>query len=191
MTRAGFIINSDKSVWQPTKVLTWLGIEVDLNNDTLKVSSERIDSILFTIEFILSKNYVSARTLSKLTGKLISTKFIIGNIVQLKTRALYKVIEKRLSWDKKINIGDYNGTVEEILSWKFNIGNLNNKAFREYKIPSLFVYSDASNNGLASVYKDKGKSFICYKNFDKVEKKQITTWRELEETHYSLKSSKD
>ena len=75
----------------------------------------------------------------------------------MKTRALYKVIEKRLSWDKKINIGDYNGTVEEILSWKFIIGNLNNKAFREYKIPSLFVYSDASNNGLASVYKDKGK----------------------------------
>ena len=143
------------------------------------------------MEFILSKIYVSARTLSKLSGKLISTKFIIGNIVQLKTRALYKVIEKRLSWDKKINIGDYNGTVEEILSWKFIIGNLNNKAFREYKIPSLFVYSDASNNGLASVYKDKGKSFICYKSFDKIEKKQSSTWTELEAIHCSLKSSKD
>ena len=190
LTKAGFIINSEKSVWQPTKVLTWLGIEVDLNNDTLKVSSERIDSILFTIEFILSKSYVSARTLSKLTGKLISTKCIIGNIVQLKTRALYKVIEKRLSWDKKFNIGNYNDTVEEILYWKFNIRNLNNKVFREYRIPSLFVYSDASNNGLASVYKDRGKSFICHKNFDKTEKKQSSTWRELEALHYSLKSSK-
>ena len=72
MTKAVFIINSEKSVWQPTKVLTWLGIEVDLNNDTLKISSERIDSILFTTEFILSKIYVSAQTLSKLTGKLIT-----------------------------------------------------------------------------------------------------------------------
>ena len=125
-----------------------------------------------------------------MTGKLISTKFIIGNIVQLKTRALYKVIEKRLSWDKKFNIGNYNDTVEEILYWKFNIRNLNNKVFREYRIPSLFVYSDASNNGLASVYKDRGKSFICYKNFDKTEKKQSSTWRELEAIHYSLKSSK-
>ena len=102
LARAGFIFNSDKSVWQPTKVLPWLGIEVDLNNDALKISSEKIDSTLFTIEFILSKIYVSPRTLSKLTVKLISTKFIIGNIVQLKTRALYKVIEKRLSRDKKI-----------------------------------------------------------------------------------------
>ena len=62
-------INSDKLVWQPTKVLTSLGIEVDLDNDTLKISSEGINSILFTIEFILSKIYVSARTLSKLTDK--------------------------------------------------------------------------------------------------------------------------
>ena len=189
MTRAGFIINSDKSVWQPTKVLTWLGIEVDLINHTLKISSERIDSILFTIEFILSKIYVSARTLSKLTGKLISTKFIIGTIVQLKTRVLYKVIEKRLSWDKKLTLEIIMTRLRKFYFGSFN--NLNNKSLREYKIPSLFVYSDASNNGLASVYKDKGKSFMCYKNFDKVEKKQISTWRELEEIHYSLKSSKD
>ena len=115
LTKASFIINSEKSVWQPTKVLTWLGIEVDLNNDTLKISSERIDSILFTIELILSKIYVSAQTLSKLASKLISTKFIIGNIVQLKTRALYKIIEKRLSWDKTFNIGNCNDTVEEVV----------------------------------------------------------------------------
>ena len=61
--------------------------------------------------------------------------------------------------------------------------------FREYRIPSLFFYSDASN-GLASIYKGKGKSFISYKNFDKEEKKQSSTWRELEAIHYSLKSSK-
>ena len=115
-----------------------------------------------------------------MTGKLISTKFIIGNIV------LYRVIEKRLSWDKKFNIGNYNDTVKEILFWKFNIRNL--KVFREYRIPSLFVYSDASKNELASVYKGEGKSFICYKNF---EKKQSSTWRELEAIHYFLKSSKD
>ena len=102
LTRAGFVFNSEKSVWQPTKVLTWLGIELDLNNDTLKISSERIDSTLLIIEFILSKIYVSGLTLSKLTGKLISTKFTIGNIVQLKTRTLCKVIEKQLSWDKRV-----------------------------------------------------------------------------------------
>ena len=162
---------------------------IDFNNDTLKISSERIDSILFTIEFILSKNYVSARTLSKLTGKLISTKFIIGTIVRSKTRVLYKVIEKRLSRDKKLTLEIIMKRLRKFYFGSFN--NLNNKSFREYKIPSLFVYSDASNNGLASVYKDKGKSLICYKKFDKIEKKQSSTWRKFEVIHYSLKSWKD
>ena len=43
---------------------------------------------------------------------------------------------------------------------------------------------------LTSVYKDKGKSFVFYKNFDKIEKNQSSIWRELEVIHYSLKSSK-
>ena len=147
----------------------------------LKISSKKIGSILFTIDFILS-----ARTLSKLAVKLILTKFIIGNIVQLKTSALYKVIEKQLSWDKIINIGNYNDTVKEILYWKCSIRNLNNKLFRKYKITSLFVYSDVSNNGLTHV----GHLFAI-KNFDKLEKKQSSTWTELEANQYSLKSSKD
>ena len=63
-------------------------------------------------------------------------------------------------------MGNYNDTVDEILYWKFNIDNFNNKVFREYRIPSLFVYSHVSNNGLASVYKDSGNSFVGYKKFD-------------------------
>ena len=73
------------------------------------------------------------------------------------------MIEKRLSWDKIFNIGNYNGTFEEILFWKFNIRNLNNKAFREHRIPSLFVYSDASNNRLASVYWERVSQLFAIK----------------------------
>ena len=36
---------------------------------------------------------------------------------------------------------------------------------KEYKIPSLLVYTDASNSGLALVYKEKGKPNISYKSF--------------------------
>ena len=93
--------------------------------------------MLSTIEFILSKIYVSEQTLSKLTGKLISTKFVIVNIVQLKTRALYKVIENR---GKKFNIRNYYDTVKEILYWKFNIRNLNNKVL-EYTEFHLYLFT--------------------------------------------------
>ena len=42
--------------------------------------------------------------------------------------------------------------------------HLKNNASKECKIPSLFRYSDTSNNGLSFVHKDKGESFHCYKN---------------------------
>ena len=44
----------------------------------------------------------------------------------------------------------------------------------------ILVYSDASNSGLASVYKEKGKANICYKSFSDQDKSQNSTWRELE-----------
>ena len=73
----------------------------------------------------------------------------------------------------------------------FTIRNLNNKVFKEYRIPPFFVQSDASNNGLSSVYKVEGNSFISYKNTDKLEKKQSSTYREFESNQYFLKYCKD
>ena len=37
--------------------------------------------------------HTTARGLGKACGKLISAKFVLGDIVQLKTRNLYKVVE--------------------------------------------------------------------------------------------------
>ena len=59
--------------------------------------------------------------------------------------------------------------VGEILYWKFTITKLNNKSLYGHEIPHLFIYSDASNTGLASVYKENGKLNMCKKNFNFIE----------------------
>ena len=59
--------------------------------------------------------------------------------------------------------------VGEILYWKFIITKLNNKSLYGHEIPHLFIYSDASNTGLASVYKENGKLNMCKKNFNFIE----------------------
>ena len=46
--------------------------------------------------------YTTAQNLSKLCGKIISTKFVLGNVAQLKTRNTYKIIQAELTWDKRI-----------------------------------------------------------------------------------------
>ena len=94
------------------------------------------------------------------------------------------------SWDSKFNSSLYQEAVKEIIFWKNNIKIINKRFIKEYKIPSLLVYSDASNSGLASVYKQKGKPNVCYKSFSDQEKSESSTWTELEAIRFSLSSCK-
>ena len=77
-----------------------------------------MESIFFSLEKII-KNlpYATARKLAKVCGKLISAKFVMGNIVQLKTRDLYKIIGARHSWDNRISVRENDGVINEIHSW--------------------------------------------------------------------------
>ena len=118
LTKSGFIPNIQKSTWKPCKIFTLLGIDINLSSGALKITKFRIDNILNTISLILRKIFVSARPLAKLAGQLISTKYVIGDNIQFKTRFLYKSIEQCSSWDKTFNIGNCNDTVDEILFWK-------------------------------------------------------------------------
>ena len=146
----------------------------------IKITKSLIDKILNTISLTLRKIFVSGRTLSKLAGQLISTKYVVGDIVQLKTRFLYKSIEQSSSWDKTFNIGNYNDTVDEILFWKFFLVKYKNKVINCYNIPLFHVHSNASNTIIVSVFEVRGKNNICYRNLTDIEKTFSSTWLELE-----------
>ena len=81
----------------------------------MKITKSCTGNTLNTTFLILRKIFVSPRILAKLAGQLNSTKYVIGDIVQLKTRFFYISIEQSPSWDKTFNIGNYNDTVDEIL----------------------------------------------------------------------------
>ena len=164
LTKSGFIHNIQKSTWEPCKILTCVVIDIKLSSGTLKIHKSRIDNILNTISLILRKIFVSARTLAKLAGQLISSKYVIGDIVQLKTRFLYKSIEQSSSWDKTCNVGNYNDTVDEILFWKFNLVKYSNKVINCYNIPLFYVHSDASKREIACVFDVKGKKYLSQKS---------------------------
>ena len=176
MAKSGFIPNIRKSTWEPFKILTWIGTDINLSSGTLKITKSHIDNILNTISFILRKIFVSARTCcqaklqAKLAGQLISIKYVIADIVQLKTRFFYKSIEQSFSWGKAFNIENYNDTVDEILFWKLNLMKYNNKVINCYNIPLSHVHSDASNTGIACVFDVRRMKNICYWNLTDLEK---------------------
>ena len=58
-----------------------------------------MEPIQFTIKNLL---YTTVQNLSKLCGKIISAKFVLGNIAQLEARNLHKIIQAELTWNKHI-----------------------------------------------------------------------------------------
>ena len=65
--------------------------------------------------------YTTARELGKACRKLISTKFVLGDIVQLKTRNLYKVIESQPLWDSRVSLTNHEKAIKELIFWKNNV----------------------------------------------------------------------
>ena len=146
LSSAGFVANSAKSLWNPTQVLVWLGLNWDLVIGTISITDRRICKFIALIDkFLLSAPYVTARDCAVIAGHVMSMSPVLGNLTRLKTRFLYKVIESRRSWDSRFNIGLHNDCLSEIFFWKNNIVSLNMRPILPYNAPLLFSYSDASN----------------------------------------------
>ena len=185
LVRAGMTCNDEKSVWKPTKVLSWVGIKIDLTQNMLFIPEERVNSTLCFVSCLLKSPYTTARKLSKLTGKLLSMKYVIGNIIRLKTRYLYKCIDGRSSWDAHFNILYHREALGEIFFWKHNLERLNKRYIHSYFYPQEYVYSDASSTGLGAVTSGEVQ---CHRNFSFDEQRKSSTWRELTALFYALKT---
>ena len=117
-----------------------------LKQKHLLISEKRVQSLLASCENLLSSHYTTARKLSRLAGKVVSTKFVLSNIVRLKTRFLYRAIDCKLSWDPRIKILDHPEAHKEIVFWKNNIVRLNKRNVSTMGRENCFIFSDASNN---------------------------------------------
>ena len=71
---------------------------------------------------------------------------------------------------KRLDIGNYNDTVDEVLFWKFNLVKYNNKVINRYNIPLFHVHSDTISTGTACVFDVRGKRTIYYRNLTNLEK---------------------
>ena len=132
--------------------------------------------------------YTTAQNLSKLCGKIISTKFVLGNVAQLKTRNTYKIIQAELTWDKRIWLCENDKAIQEIIFWWNNLIQLNSRVLYPYQIPTVFISSDASNHALPTQFLKGGREYICFKSFSEYKTKQSSTWRELFAVKFALHS---
>lgn len=71
LIKAVFVVNDEKSVWEPTQNLDWLGINWNSILGTLQIVDRRITKIINTINCISEAGFKrSPRKLASFTGQL-------------------------------------------------------------------------------------------------------------------------
>ena len=103
------------------------------------------------------------------------------------TRNLYRMIESRQSWDSKFCLSDQD-VISKLNFWKQHVHSLNRKCLSEYKVPSVIVYSDASDYA-CDAFSCQLDNSIFHKMWTDEKKCNSSTWRELKAVQSCLEES--
>lgn len=175
--KSGFVPNREKSIWEPSQVLTWLGFTWDLKRCLLLLPMNKIDDLLQLISVMLANiTKTKIRLLAKFCGKIISFTPAIGNVTQIMTRCCFSVINIKDDWDQVVNLNFYPGCIDEFLFWKQNVKFIKPVPIL-YERAELNVFSDASDIGAAGILKEA--NVVMHKHWLQNEVGKSSTWREL------------
>ena len=149
----GFLLSDEKCQWKPTLTITWLGYFLNIEIGKFFIADGRIERIQESLQSMISQlqsqdlSIVPARFAASVVGQIISTQLVLGKIVSLKTRELYKCIDSRLTWESYIFMSEK--AVQELVFWLRNIQALNEKGqdFTESFKAEVSMFCDASQDG--------------------------------------------
>jgi len=80
---AGFVANTQKSIWAPVQSLCWLGYCWDLKDNLLTVPEDKIDKLLTSINNAFCQSSLSARQLASVMGSIILNVLVFRNVCNL------------------------------------------------------------------------------------------------------------
>ena len=149
----GFLLSIEKCQWQPSLQITWLGYFICMKTGKFCITSERTERIEKTILSMFLQlsqqqyQILPAKFAASVVGQIISTQLVIGKVVRLKTREMYKCIDSRLSWRHSVYISKK--AMLELKFWLSNIRILNGKGqdIKENSNFHIALFADASGNG--------------------------------------------
>ena len=176
LEQAGFRANTEKSIWQPTQRLQWLGFVLDLAHGHIEVPQEKLDSLLTMLTQATRTTKLSARFLASIVGRIISMGLAVGPVSRFMTRSLYAVLESRQAWCGMLTLSEE--ARSELEFWSTSLADY--KAQPIWQSPSAVrvVYSDASDTGYGGYVVEHGH-YEAYGQWSLSESQQSSTWREL------------
>ena len=116
----GLVPNVEKkSNWEPSQTTEWLGIITDTHKGAFFLPKKRIESLKTSISNVLSNfRSSSARSLGRVTGKIISMQPVVGSISRLMTRYLCSAIDSGKSRDSPVDLLARPEVLQELKIWE-------------------------------------------------------------------------
>ena len=173
---SGFVANEEKSQWLPVQDLIFLGIGVDTKKSILYIPERKKRRIIECVNRAINAKSATARQLASVTGKIVSTGLVLGNVTLLMTKYLHMTIMSRLSWDSYFTLSD--SELSELRFWSSNFVHMGVRPLHNVSEVSRVVYSDASSVACGGYTVGVGNS-VCHRNWTLEESLKSSTWREL------------
>ena len=187
LLKSGFVPNEEKSIWDPSQVITWLGTVINTSQCLISATDRRIQSLTEDLSLLLGSGrpLCQVRKLASVCGKIISLGNCVGNVTRLMTRNTFAVVNSATNWNSLVSLTPE--CVEELNFWKDNIVHINGVPLWPIKRkPTKIVYSDASNSACGSYIQLEDKIF--HQNWSDFESSQSSTFRELLAVSLSLQA---
>ena len=176
LEKAGFVLNMEKSKLMPAKLGSWLGFEIDLEEGKICIPKRKIEKLKEQLEVAISKNYLDAKSIASIVGRIISMSIAVGSITRLRTRSMYSIIQSRKSWQDRLWLDD--NAKGELVFWHSSLEQFNGQPLWRSPSAIRIVYSDASDTGFGGYSVEHGKH-IVHGQWTYTEGKRSSTWREL------------
>ena len=175
---AGFVINTEKSVWKPVQRLKWLGFIMDTKQNMFIVPEDKLDRLRSQINRLLKfQNSCSARDVAKVVGKICSLYHAYGPLVYLMTKSCSMWIADRDSWSEWGFLHD--NAVGELKFWITNLDLVINMPLVPiHPVQDLKIYSDASDKGCGAFVEGQD-SYNMIHQWTPLESEASSTWREI------------
>ncbi len=144
LAKAGFIVHSIKSVWEPTQRLQWLGFVIDLELGQVEVPRDKLTALQHMLNQACQSNMIPASRIASIVGRVISMGLAIGPVSRFMTRSLYTVLEARQAWGDCLTLSLE--AQAELRFWSTSLADYNSQprwrspsAIIEWYIPMLVI----------------------------------------------------
>lgn len=141
---AGFILNTERSVLNPSQQMEYLGIIVDTCSYTFQLPLSKRDKIVSHALCLLQHSHTTPRNLAKFIGQITATKLALRTST-LKVRqcqlALINALRQNENWDHRMDLPT---EARQEINWWSEAKNLSLSSPILDEEPSLEIESDSS-----------------------------------------------